>query len=142
MANTIREKLADGEDTLSLNRSINKFLVESIPRKNKQNTQQLVVSSEESQTDDSNQDIKQIEEEKALALKSQSSTKIKISDQQPSRLNESSSRQIDSKEHSLFQSNSNAVSKDIHIGGLPWEHLKVQIDDPDFEIKHFLKSLS
>ena len=35
MANTIREKLADGEDTLSLNRSINKFLVESIPRKNK-----------------------------------------------------------------------------------------------------------
>ena len=35
MANTIREKLADGEDTLSINKSINKFLVESVPRKNK-----------------------------------------------------------------------------------------------------------
>ena len=35
MANTIREKLADGEDTLSLNRSISKFLIETVPKKNK-----------------------------------------------------------------------------------------------------------
>ena len=35
MANTIREKLADGEDTLSLNRSISKFLIETVPKRNK-----------------------------------------------------------------------------------------------------------